>query len=420
MVGMAVADAVGAPLEFLPVENGDLDVENTPNYQFKSQFVFNNMEYIGPSNKFRLKPGQWTDDASMGFCMADSLLAKNGCYDGSDIRTRFHLWWNFGYTNAFVNDPSRKGSVGLGGNIAMSLDSCRAGEVPTPVFERKNEDAGIGSLMRLAPIPVRYHSNIEDARNFAAQSSLTTHPGLLGAECCAFLSHMIVKAINRDSELDSGDIKEFIDQVVVEYISLLETRMNELNQNGSKSNEETSDEESKTNPTTVAAAAEVDEDDVKKKATLSALKQVLRLLNSSEIDESTERCWNWKSDSLQINHTINQRGRKYNGYPVIPGYFGSFCMDGLAMALWSVYNTTSFDQAVVKCVNLLGDADSTGSIAGQIAGAFYGFSTIDPRFVANLEKWDSGDTALRGALLYSIGNKDTLQKDLKEGAEDSS
>mmetsp|Transcript_30152 Transcript_30152/g.87838 ORF Transcript_30152/g.87838 Transcript_30152/m.87838 type:complete len:97 (+) Transcript_30152:1824-2114(+) len=47
---------------------------------------------------------------------------------------------------------------------------------------------------------------------------------------------------------------------------------------------------------------------------------------------------------------------------------------GLAMALWSVYHTSSFSEAVERCVNLLGDADSTGSMAGQMAGAIYGFS----------------------------------------------
>lgn len=87
MVGMAVADALGAPLEFLPVCNGD--GERDPRHHLD----LNSMEYSGPSNKFLLKPGQWTDDASMGFCIADSYLANNGVYNGSDIRTRFHLWW---------------------------------------------------------------------------------------------------------------------------------------------------------------------------------------------------------------------------------------------------------------------------------------------------------------------------------------
>ena len=59
-------------------------------------------------------------------------------------------------------------------------------------------------------------------------------------------------------------------------------------------------------------------------------------------------------------------GSEYNGYPVIAGYFGAYSLDGLAVALHCVYHTTSFDGALVKCVNFNGDADSTGSMVGQV------------------------------------------------------
>ncbi len=42
------------------------------------------------------------------------------------------------------------------------------------------------------------------------------------------------------------------------------------------------------------------------------------------------------------------------------------------MALHCIYTTGSFEDAVVKCINYAGDADSTGSVTGQIAGAIYG------------------------------------------------
>merc|ERR1719473_640963 len=108
------------------------------------------MTYTGTSNRFRLKPGQWTDDASMGLCMADSLLACRA-YNGSDMRVRFHNWWFQGYNNAFRLDETRSESVGLGGNISQSLKSLKPGVRPTPTFEKTGEDAGNGSLMRLAP-----------------------------------------------------------------------------------------------------------------------------------------------------------------------------------------------------------------------------------------------------------------------------
>lgn len=78
---------------------------------------------------------------------------------------------------------------------------------------------------------------------------------------------------------------------------------------------------------------------------------------------SREACWNWKAPELALEETLEARGSDYNGFHVSRGYFGSFCMDGLAMALHAVYTTNSFEEAVTKAVNMLGDADSVGAIA---------------------------------------------------------
>jgi ADP-ribosylglycohydrolase len=252
---------------------------------------------------------------------------------------------------------------------------------------RDNEDAGVGSLMRLAPVPIRHHANIEAARSQAAMSSLTTHPGLLAAECCSFVAHLVVRAINRGP--DEVSVSMFIDDVVCEYIHLLENKLSLQTQDSPR----------------VGNAEEGVVVQSSNQSSVHALTEMLRLLKCQEPDESTERCWNWKNTSLEIDKTVKNRGLKYNGYPVMRGYFGSFCMDGLSMALWSVYHTSSFDLALERCVNLLGDADSTGAVAGQIAGAFYGASAVSPEMIRLLEQWDNGDTALRGALLYHIGNK---------------
>jgi ADP-ribosylglycohydrolase len=52
--------------------------------------------------RFFLKPGQWTDDASMALCIADSLLVRSReqGLDCRDLRLRFLNWWDWGYNNA--------------------------------------------------------------------------------------------------------------------------------------------------------------------------------------------------------------------------------------------------------------------------------------------------------------------------------
>jgi ADP-ribosylglycohydrolase len=77
-------------------------------------------------------------------------------------------------------------------------------------------------------------------------------------------------------------------------------------------------------------------------------------------------------------------------------------MDGLAMALWSFYHTKTYAEAIVRCMNFLGDADTTSAICGQIAGAFYGYEAILREWRKDLQKWDDLDIACRGALLWAL------------------
>jgi ADP-ribosyl-[dinitrogen reductase] hydrolase len=53
-----------------------------------------------------------------------------------------------------------------------------------------------------------------------------------------------------------------------------------------------------------------------------------------------------------------------------------FVLHTLEAALWAVDTTSSFDEAVLRAVNLGDDADSVGAVAGQLAGARYGLSGI--------------------------------------------
>ena len=72
MVGMGVGDALGHPFEFLPVVDA------------RGKLFF---------DLSTLKFGQWTDDAAMGLCMADSFIMRRK-FDGRDVRGRFWCWWH--------------------------------------------------------------------------------------------------------------------------------------------------------------------------------------------------------------------------------------------------------------------------------------------------------------------------------------
>ena len=116
----------------------------------------------------------------------------------------------------------------------------------------------------------------------------------------------------------------------------------------------------------------------------------------SEPKDDKNRDWYWKNPNFRYNE---YRAR------LQPGYIGSYCMDGLAMALHSLYTTNSFEEAILKGVNFRGDADSVGSVIGQIAGAFYGLDSIPKDWIKTINRWDNNEIALRGYILCHLCNK---------------
>lgn len=76
-----------------------------------------------------------------------------------------------------------------------------------------------------------------------------------------------------------------------------------------------------------------------------------------------------------------------------------FVAHSLEAAIWSVANTTSFDDAVLLAANLGDDADTTAAIAGQLAGAIYGASSIRQTWLDKLA-WRDEIEALARRLAF--------------------
>ena len=155
LLGNVIGDSLGAPLEFSPVRYGSTELKD-----FGQQEVWSKPGY----NSFGLKPGQWTDDASMALCLADTLLVHQRL-EPQDLRLRFLNWWAFGYNNAFGYDTASArhgGSVGLGGNISQSMSEFYRHRTPyTEAGDRYT--SGNGSLMRNGPVPVFFAHEREAA-----------------------------------------------------------------------------------------------------------------------------------------------------------------------------------------------------------------------------------------------------------------
>ena len=369
MLGMAVGDAVGSQVEFLEVGSGE------------AAFDAEGCCYTGSvRNMFGFKPGQWTDDTSMGLCLADSLLCC-GKFDGSDFMARLWNWNHLAYNNGFRYDLDRAGdeatrafmidagldadacrqSLGCGRGTRSTLANLEEGAAPPAVHEG-GEYEGNGSLIRLAPVPVFCaRQSAEECMAVARASALATQNGPVTSEAAAFLAFVMRRAILRGE--DGRSFREFLDDAIMEYSAMLTPRADE-----------------------------------------AAVAAVLKLLASAEDEASTEVCWNWRSDELDVLKAFANRGESYNGHQVKKDYFGAYAMDGLAVALWAAYHADSPTAAIAKATNVLGDADSMACIAGQLAGSFYGARSFDPRLVAQLRQWDPDcETELRGVLLSHCG-----------------
>jgi ADP-ribosyl-[dinitrogen reductase] hydrolase len=51
-----------------------------------------------------------------------------------------------------------------------------------------------------------------------------------------------------------------------------------------------------------------------------------------------------------------------------------------------LFTTATFEECLIGVVNQGGDADTTGAIAGMIAGAFYGEPALPKRWLRKLDK----------------------------------
>ncbi|MBS1182974.1 MAG: ADP-ribosyl-(dinitrogen reductase) hydrolase [Proteobacteria bacterium] len=69
-----------------------------------------------------------------------------------------------------------------------------------------------------------------------------------------------------------------------------------------------------------------------------------------------------------------------------PGISSAYVVDTLQTAFDSYVSTASFEDCLIRAVNHGGDADTTGAIAGALAGATYGINAIPKRWLKALDR----------------------------------
>lgn len=169
LLGLAVGDCVGMPLEF----------------KQPGSRILTGME---SGNAFGVPIGSWTDDTSMALCLADSIVTTGG-FDPHDQLQRYLRWWR----NGLWSSIGRCFDIGL--TVSDALGKYRADADPY-TGSTDPYSAGNGSLMRLAPIPMAYGYDALLCDEMARNSSRTTHGAPTALDACAVYAHYVAAALS--------------------------------------------------------------------------------------------------------------------------------------------------------------------------------------------------------------------------------
>ncbi len=89
-------------------------------------------------------------------------------------------------------------------------------------------------------------------------------------------------------------------------------------------------------------------------------------------------------------------------YAPWPGLTSGYIVDTVQTVFDAVFNTSSFEEAVVRAVNRGGDADTIGALTGQLAGAFHGARLIPARWLRRLDPTVAGTIRDQVAALLAL------------------
>jgi ADP-ribosyl-[dinitrogen reductase] hydrolase len=90
------------------------------------------------------------------------------------------------------------------------------------------------------------------------------------------------------------------------------------------------------------------------------------------------------SQGLNLAHRLVAAHPEFKFRPW-PGRAGGYIVETVQTVFDAVFNSDTFEDCLVTVVNRGGDADTTGALAGQLAGALYGISAIPDRWLRRLD-----------------------------------
>jgi ADP-ribosyl-[dinitrogen reductase] hydrolase len=175
LLGLAVGEDLGAPAEFL-----------TPEQILERHGVLTEM--VG-GGAYELEPGESVDATEMMLCLAESL-ADVGGFDPEDVIQRYRGW--FESHPRHVSLTVRAALISYCAGTHWDLASRRAFEI------LGGPRAGNGSLVRSAPLGLRYSGDAQERHEMSRRDSTLTHFDRLAGWSCSAYNDLLTAALHGD------------------------------------------------------------------------------------------------------------------------------------------------------------------------------------------------------------------------------
>ncbi|MDB5353164.1 MAG: ADP-ribosylglycohydrolase [Planctomycetota bacterium] len=322
LLGLAIGDALGAPLEGLSAQ------QIRAHYELVTGYVDGATAWKRKPYRWRM-PGLYTDDTQQALALADVLIQR-GRVD-IDLLAETYL--------ALANP---KGSYvgahrGVGRSFRQVLADLERGVSPR---HTGTDSAGIGAAMRIAPVAIYFAEEPERLFDAVMDASLMTHRDVRSIAAAMAVAYGIRRLLGGEDLEPSflfrvaGDVQKAEARIASEYPGLVTS----IGNHG--------------------------------RAMSSAIAHAEKL-----VDLPRDRAFGALVEEANRHGAEPTCRRPTMGFPpaLIP------------TCLFMLVTTETFEEAILEIVNLGGDADTAGAILGALAGAHFGDEAIPDRFLDGLK-----------------------------------
>jgi ADP-ribosyl-[dinitrogen reductase] hydrolase len=335
MLGMAVGDALGAPLEGL----GSQDIKT--HYGLVDDYVDGSKAWRRKNDRWRL-PGLYTDDTQQALCVAETLIECGQMQTSHLTET-----WRKMYRTP-VDHSSGRFQNGVHRNIGKSFRTTLEKMSSAKPSEKASQpSAGLGAAVRVIPLAIAFCEDSDRLYRSVVESSLLTHTdvrSIAAALAVAFATARLLNGESREPSLlfrVAGDTARCERRLAAEYadrIVNLEFHSNAISRSIAR----------------VDRILEMPQDD-----SLLAIMEEAR------------------------NHGPNAPCKR----PTM-----GFAPAALASCFYFLISSDSYQDGIVELINQGGDADTAAAILGGMLGAYFGYQGIPKFWLTPLYNADGLDT----------------------------